>query len=191
MLPLDRHTLDLLALGAAGAGGLGLLLGLAAQLRLRRLRRRFAVLDGPDGRESVLDAINRQAEEVASLRAELVAARTDLDRARGDLADAIRHVAVVRYDAFGDMGGRLSFSAALLDDAGDGVVFTAINGRSETRSYAKGVKNGASEATLSPEEAQAVEAAMSGRLPRGTQARGRHSAGQAATRVDRPAPARS
>lgn len=189
MLPLDRHTLDLLALSAAGAGGLGLILGLVAQLRLGRLRRRFAVLDGPDGRETVLDAVHRQEAEVAALRQELSAARGDVDRARGDLADAIRHVAVVRYDAFGDMGGRLSFSAALLDDAGDGVVFTSINGRSETRTYAKGVKAGASELALSPEESQAIEAAMSGRLPR--EARGRHAGSHAANRVDRPAPARS
>ena len=61
---------------------------------------------------------------------------------QADLADAIRHVAVVRYDAFGDMGGRLSFSVAMLDDSGDGLVLTSINGRTETRTYAKGVKAG-------------------------------------------------
>ena len=49
----------------------------------------------------------------------------------------MRHVAVVRYDAFADMGGRLSFSAALYDDSGDGFVLSSINGRSETRTYAK------------------------------------------------------
>ena len=65
-----------------------------------------------------------------------------LDVVQADLADALRHVAVVRYDAFGDMGGRLSFSVALLDDAGDGLVLTSINGRTETRTYSKGVKGG-------------------------------------------------
>ena len=48
-------------------------------------------------------------------------------------------MAVVRYDAFGDLAGALSFSAALLDDAGNGLVLSSINGRSETRTYAKGV----------------------------------------------------
>jgi hypothetical protein len=71
-------------------------------------------------------------------------------------------VSVVRYDAFGDMGGRLSFSAAMLDDGGDGLVLTAIHGRSETRSYIKGVKGGASEASLSPEELQAISYARKG-----------------------------
>ena len=54
------------------------------------------------------------------------------------------------------MGGRLSFSAALLDDAGDGVVLTSINGRSETRTYAKSVARGGSEHALSPEEQEAI-----------------------------------
>ena len=57
----------------------------------------------------------------------------------------------------------MSFSAAFLDDGGDGVVITAINGRSETRAYAKGVKSGQSDNALSPEEQQAVTHALQGR----------------------------
>jgi hypothetical protein len=56
----------------------------------------------------------------------------------------------------------MSFSVALLDDAGDGLVITSINGRSETRTYAKGVKGGQSEANLSPEEQQAIAFALGG-----------------------------
>ena len=51
---------------------------------------------------------------------------------------ALNRVGVVRYDAFDEVGGRMSFSAALLDDAGRGVVLTAIHGRAETRSYEAG-----------------------------------------------------
>jgi hypothetical protein len=75
---------------------------------------------------------------------------------------ALRHVSVVRYDAFGDMGGRFSFSAALLDDAGDGLVLTSIHGRSETRTYLKGLTSGTSDIELSPEETQAVRIARGG-----------------------------
>jgi hypothetical protein len=60
------------------------------------------------------------------------------------------------------MGGRLSFTAALLDDAGDGLVITAIHGRSESRTYAKGIKAGKSEQSLSPEEEQAITLALHG-----------------------------
>lgn len=73
----------------------------------------------------------------------------------------LSRVSVVRYDAFEDLGGRLSFSAAVLDDAGCGFVLTAIHGRSETRSYLKQLPppdDGQRE--LSPEENQAVKQAM-------------------------------
>ena len=86
----------------------------------------------------------------------------DLAALRADLEQALRHVAVVRYDAFGDMGGRLSFSAAVIDDRGDGLVFSSIHARGESRTYAKGVVGGSSDATLTPEEQQALAAARTG-----------------------------
>ncbi|HTC69862.1 MAG TPA: DUF4446 family protein, partial [Acidothermaceae bacterium] len=116
----------------------------------------LVVLQDGDDRESFLAAGARQVEHVARLRAELSSVEGRMHDLRVDVADALRHVAVVRYDAFRDMGGRMSFSAALLDDAGDGLVITAIHGRAETRSYAKGVKGGTSDQQLSPEERQAI-----------------------------------
>jgi len=87
----------------------------------------------------------------------------DLAALRDDIGQALRHVAVVRYDAFGDMGGRLSFSAAIVDDRGDGVVLSSIHARGESRTYAKGITEGGSDATLTPEEQQALSAARTGR----------------------------
>lgn len=75
---------------------------------------------------------------------------------------AVRDVAIVRYDALNEMSGRLSFSLALLNAVGDGVVLSSINGRAETRTYAKPVVDGKGTQPLSPEEAQAVQAARSG-----------------------------
>jgi hypothetical protein len=155
-LDLDPDLVAAIATGAAVVALLGLVLALLLALRLRRMRHQYVVLQqGGDG-ESFLDAVTRQNDDVAGLRAEVGALSSDVQRLRVDLADAIRHVAVVRYDAFNDMGGRMSFSAALLDDAGDGVVISSINGRTETRTYAKGVKGGTSEAELSPEEVQVI-----------------------------------
>jgi hypothetical protein len=160
VLLLHRPLLDEITLGAAGGAVLALIGGVIANLRLNGLKRSISTLEGPNGRESVLDALGRNAGETQALRSELSRAKGDLDIARSELADALRHVAVVRYDAFGDMGGRLSFTAALLDDSGDGLVITSINGRSESRAYAKGVKEGASDQTLSPEEMQAIALAL-------------------------------
>jgi hypothetical protein len=96
---------------------------------------------------------------VTLLRDQVERLQGELGRISTDVAASLRHVAVVRFDAFGDMGGRLSFSAAIVDDAGDGLVLTAIHGRGETRSYAKGLVGGKAEHTLSPEETEAVMAA--------------------------------
>lgn len=80
-----------------------------------------------------------------------------------DEVGALRNVALVRYDAFSEMSGRLSFSLALLDNAGDGVVISALAGRTDTRVYAKGVSEGKGEHELSPEERQAVSSAITER----------------------------
>ncbi|MCT9931736.1 DUF4446 family protein [Planotetraspora sp. A-T 1434] len=75
---------------------------------------------------------------------------------------AIRDVAVYRYDALEEMTGRLSFSVALMNGFGDGIVLTSINGRSETRTYVRAISGGKGSQPLSPEEEQAVRAARLG-----------------------------
>ena len=89
-------------------------------------------------------------EDVFGLRQEVAALRAET-------RDALRHLAVVRYDAFGDMGGHLSWSVALLDDGGHGVVLTSIHGRSDARTYAKTITGWTCEQQLSPEELEAIE----------------------------------
>ncbi|MFI9840336.1 DUF4446 family protein [Nonomuraea sp. NPDC051941] len=82
----------------------------------------------------------------------------------GDLR-AIRDVAVCRYDALSEMTGRLSFSVAMINGLGDGIVLTSINGRSETRTYVRPVIGGKGREPLSPEEEEAVRAARLGLGP--------------------------
>jgi hypothetical protein len=133
----------------AGVALLALLLAAVAWRRLRVVDRRLARLLG-SGAPATPDG-----ERLGALEAEVA-------RVRGDLGRALRHVAVVRYDAFGDMGGRMSFSAALVDDTGDGMVISSIHARGESRTYAKGVVGGDSEVVLTPEERQALDAARTG-----------------------------
>lgn len=161
-MSLDPATRDVLVLVAVVVAVLALVLAVVALLGQRRMRRDLILLAADGDAPSFVQAVGRQTEQVRALRGEVDDLSALLARTRTELADSIRHVSVVRYDAFGDMGGRLSFSAAMLDDGGDGLVLTAIHGRSETRSYIKGVKSGTSDATLSPEEQQAVTFAMRG-----------------------------
>lgn len=155
-LGLTADAVAYLAIAGVVLGVVSLVVAVTAWSRMTRLKKALLVLQGEDGRESFVEVVRAKTEQVDAMRAEVTAYQQQVARMRSDLADAIRHVAVVRYDAFGDMGGRMSFSAAMLDDAGDGLVITSINGRTETRTYAKGVKGAGSEATLSPEEEQAI-----------------------------------
>ena len=106
----------------------------------------LCVLRGPAAPRTGLEAV---PEDVLGLRQEVAALRAEA-------AGALRHLSVVRYDAFGDMGGHLSWSLALADDGGDGVVLTSIHGRSDARTYAKTISGWSSDQQLSPEEEEAL-----------------------------------
>lgn len=73
---------------------------------------------------------------------------------------SLRDVSTIRFDAFDDIGGKQSFSSAFLNSQGEGVVITGINGRNESRTYAKPIENGSSFFKLSAEETEAIEKAM-------------------------------
>jgi hypothetical protein len=139
---------------------------------LARLRRATTVLAkgarGPEAHASLIEATQRNtertevvAEEIADLRA-MVAdqMKKRKDSQPGGAPAGLSHIALVRYDAFGEMSGRMSFSLALLDEHGDGVTISAIAGTGDTRVYAKSIADGKGEHELSPEEQQAVTAAI-------------------------------
>jgi hypothetical protein len=146
---------------AAAVALLSLLIVTFLALRLRRIRKEYSVLLGDGDRDLIgaissalrsIDEMGRRVDGVAAANAEIAEV--------GRLA--MQKFSLVRYDAFDDMGGRLSFSAAILDDHGDGLVITSINGRTETRTYAKPVKNLQSDHNLSEEERSAIAGAFAG-----------------------------
>jgi hypothetical protein len=158
-LPIvDTSTLTTVAIAAAVVALLALVLAAGASLRLARVRRDFAVLGG-DGSTDIARVAATQNHRIERLTAEVAALRSHVADAEEDVRQSLRNVAVVRYDAFGDMGGRLSFSAAIVDDLGDGIVLSSIHARGESRTYAKGIVGGKSSITLTPEEQQALASA--------------------------------
>lgn len=109
----------------------------------------------------------RSAAEGAALRADVRAVSgqvrrldSQLSEVRKLLQSCVRHVGVVRYDAFRDMGGHMSFSLALLDDRRNGIVLSVLNGRDGSRGYAKAIQGGKSTSPLSEEEQEAVAQAL-------------------------------
>ena len=78
-----------------------------------------------------------------------------------DMKTCIQKVGIVRYNAFKDTGSDLSFALALLDENNDGVVLNGIYSREMSNIYAKPIKKGKSNYTISEAEEQAIQKALS------------------------------
>jgi hypothetical protein len=73
---------------------------------------------------------------------------------------ALQKVGLVKYDAFKEMGGKLSFALAILDENNNGVIINSVHSSEGCYSYTKRIKNGDSQMALSNEEKEAVERAI-------------------------------
>jgi hypothetical protein len=152
-MEFSNRTLTLLALVSLGLGALGVLWGITGGTRRRQVE--TTPLRGEEAVGVLLARIERLERAARTLHARD-------QRQQLQIEAGLRRVALVRYDAFDDVGGRLSFSCALLDEHGTGVVVTSINGRQDTRVYAKPVQTGESTYNLSLEEGEAIAQAMRG-----------------------------
>ena len=107
--------------------------------------------------EEDLENYMYRVERVERQNAEIISYCKNLD---DEVAKCIQKVGIVRYSAFKDTGSDLSFAVAMLDENNDGVVFNGIYSREMSNIYAKPVKNGVSEYTLSEEEKEAIRRAI-------------------------------
>ena len=76
------------------------------------------------------------------------------------LQRAVTRMAIVRFRAFEDMGGDLSYAVAMLDSNNNGVIMSSIFAREDSRSYAKPIVNGQSTYALTKEEEEALQQAL-------------------------------
>ena len=72
-------------------------------------------------------------------------------------------MSIVKYDAFKEMGGKLSFSMAMLDDKNSGYILTSVHTREGCYTYIKEIIKGESFVVLSEEERRALEEAKNKR----------------------------
>ena len=74
-------------------------------------------------------------------------------------------VGLVKYDAFNEMGGKLSFSLALLNESDDGFVMNAVHSREGCYTYVKEIVAGNSIIVLAEEEQEALNMAKKANQP--------------------------
>jgi hypothetical protein len=157
----DQLTLAVMIL--AGATFIALVVALLLALRLHKLRREYAVLRGNKGEErDIFSAVGRTLRRLEASDRRIDEVVQGLQQ-QGEIDRySLQRFGIVRYNAFEEMGGNLSFSLAILDDHGDGLVLTSINGRADSRTYAKPIKALSSPHTLSDEEREAIASAVAG-----------------------------
>jgi hypothetical protein len=158
-------TQGIVALAAGGVALIALILAIVLAFKLRSLRRAQTMVLGDGGRDLVSHSAQLD-EAFVSLREyveEALARLEQRSQATDERIDSrIAYRALVRYDAYGEMSGAQSSSVALLDEHRSGIVFSSIMHRDQARVYVKEVREGESSIELSPEERQAIEAALAG-----------------------------
>jgi Protein of unknown function (DUF4446) len=158
-------TQGIVALAAAGIALVALIVAIVLAFKLRSVRRAQSAVLG-DGSRDLIAHSAQLDEAFVSLREYVEEALARLEQ-RSQIADqringCIAYRALVRYDAYGEMSGAQSSSVALLDEHRSGIVFSSILHRDQARVYVKEVREGESSIELSPEERQAIEAALAG-----------------------------
>lgn len=155
-----KGNLLYIVVGLAGLCAVLLLWNICLQVSLSGLRKRYDQMmtgeqTGGDFESMLMGHIaktDRVAEDNIDIREE--------QKRLSDLLNiSVNRIGVVRFSAFPDMGSDLSYAVALLNQNNDGVVFSSIFGRDDSRSYVKPVKNGVSDYTLTEEEREAIRQA--------------------------------
>jgi hypothetical protein len=125
-------------------------------MKLARLNRRYQkMMEGTTG-TNLENILFQHIDTVKDATAKVAALEQESRRLDGRLKNCVQKLGVIRFNAFEDTGSDLSFAVALLDSNDDGVVFSSIYSRSESRVYAKPVSAGQSSYFLTDEEKKAL-----------------------------------
>jgi len=139
---------------------IGLALFAMVIIRLNKLASQYKVLmQGAEG-QNIEQIVLENANLLAAIQKKQAGLEHQMRETEKLIKKSLLNVGLLRFNAFHDMGGDLSFSLALLNHDGDGVVISSIYGRDDARTYAKPVKGGKSTYHLSQEEEKAIEMAL-------------------------------
>lgn len=128
--------------------------------KLKTLKRRIDSLSRGKDTESLEDIILNFFERVESLEEGEEMTRAALNAIKDNLKITYQKKGLVKYDAFREMSGALSYSLALLDKENNGVLISSMYSREGCYTYAKDIKNGECKINLSEEEAEALKQAV-------------------------------
>ena len=153
-----QQNLAVVVLALAVVAIAATILALANSSRISTIVGRFAWVTGdgassPDTLETLLKTVQSNQRSIGVINATL---EKTIEEARTHL----RHMGIVRYDAFEGIAGHQSFSLCILDDHRNGVLMTSLVGREFSRSYAVEISEGSPSRKLGDEETAALSKAL-------------------------------
>ncbi len=111
--------------------------------------------------ESLEEEIGALFDDISTLKASSEKNKKDIKKMIENLRECYQRVGIVKYDAFKEMGGKLSFSVALLNDNETGFIINSIHSSEGCYVYTKEIVNGECAISLGDEEKKALTLALS------------------------------
>lgn len=109
--------------------------------------------------ESLEDTLLEKLEKIEKMQTVTEKNSEEINRISNTLKNSFQKIGMVKYDAFNEMGGKLSFSIALLNQTNDGFIINAMHSREGCYTYIKEIVKGNSYIVLSEEEQEALSIA--------------------------------
>ena len=142
-----------------------LILVVYTMVRLSTMNARYRAMMRGSNSEDLEGMLIQHIHEVEKVSATNTRILEENELIRQFIRKSLVRTAMVRFRAFEDMGGDLSYAVAMLDANNDGVIFSSIFARADSRSYIKPIKGGSSEYPLTEEEKGVLKEAMAKPLP--------------------------
>lgn len=131
-------------------------------LNISRLTKRYTFFMKGRSAKSLEEEIYKMFEQNEKMQAAIEKNRINIKALKGQIRTAYQKLGIVKYDAFDQMGGKLSFCLALLDESNNGYVLNSIHTTDSNYVYIKEIEAGVCQIDLGNEEALALKRAMRG-----------------------------
>ncbi len=137
-----------------------LLLHIQQNRKITRLMNRYEKFMKGKNAENLSSAIEENFQQMDRLERSYEKNEEMFHSTLHNITSTFHKLGIVKYDAFKEMGGNLSFALCLLDDSNTGFILNTMHGRDSSYTYIKEIIKGEAYATLGEEEKEALDKAM-------------------------------
>ena len=129
-------------------------------VQMKKLKRNYKIFMSGNSAKNLEDTLIKRLDQIDSLIEANEENEQHIQLLFGKMRRTYQKMGLIKYDAFHEMGGKLSFSLAMLDEKDNGFIINAMHTREGCYTYIKEIVDGNSIIVLSEEEQEALNRAM-------------------------------